>query len=185
MAVGTITLAQLAAWIGDFEALLLEQGAPGPSLARGMTAVREKLEASPAPVSVAELFTLVGMTLVGAASGASGPLYGTFFLRFGMSAGAVDALDAASLGRALHAGHEGAVERGTAALGATAMLDVLSRGIDAYDAEIARDSDAAAAASTASRAVRSDHDDNDEGGASVVLLLAALATALATIQSSS
>jgi dihydroxyacetone kinase-like protein len=184
MAEGTVSLAQLTAWIGAFEALLLEQGAPGPSLARGMTAVREKLEASPAPDSVADLFTLVGMTLVGAASGASGPLYGTFFLRFGMSAGAVDELDAASLGRALHAGHEGAVERGTAALGATAMLDVLSRGIDVYDGEIAGDLDVAAAASTASRAVRSGHDHADEASTSVRLLLAALATALATTRSS-
>lgn len=177
MADRTVSLEHLTAWLASFEALLLEQGAPGPSLARGMTAVRERV--SPAAWgSVGELFTVVGMTLVGSASGLSGPLYGTFFLRFGMNAGAAAELDAASLGRALRAGHEGAVERGTAALGDTSLLDVLSRGIDAYDAEIARGSAAAAAASTAAVRARTPGSESDEGGASVVLLLRALATAL-------
>ena len=38
--------------------------------------------------TVDELFKSVGMTLVTTVGGASGPLYGTFFLRFGMTSGA-------------------------------------------------------------------------------------------------
>ena len=61
----------------------------GANMARGMTAVAAKLD-SETPANIAELFKSVGMTLVTSVGGASGPLYGTFFLRFGMNAGPVD-----------------------------------------------------------------------------------------------
>ena len=174
----TVSIARLTAWLARFEALLGPPGAE-PSLARGMTAVLGKVGNADA-ASIGELFTAVGMTLVGSASGSTGPLYGTFFLRFGMQAGTLTALDATSLGRALRAGHEGAVERGTAAIGDTTMLDTLARGVDAYDDEIARGSDAARAASTAFAAAQLPDDIPDPSAASVVLLFAALATALAS-----
>lgn len=174
MADSTVSLAQLTAWLVRFETLLLESGASGPSLAQGMTAVRQKLADSPAPASVGELFTLVGMTLVGSPSGASGPLYGTFFLRFGMNAGATRDLDSASLGQALRAGQEGAVERGTAALGDTTMLDVLAQCVDAYDSAVTRGAEVAAAAASGV-----ERNPLDAGAVQVGLLFEALATALA------
>ena len=173
----TVSIARLTAWLARFETLLIERG-DHTGLGPGMTAVLEKLAGRPAQTTVGELFTTVGMTLVGSASRASGPLYGTFFLRFGMDSGAAPALDAATLGRALRAGLEGAVARGSEAIGGTTMLEVLSRGIEAYDAEIAGGADAATATSTASAAARGTGDQLDPDAASAALLLEALATAL-------
>ena len=46
----------------------------------------DKLD-STRPATADELFKLVGMTLVSSVGGASGPLYGTFFLRLGAASG--------------------------------------------------------------------------------------------------
>ena len=51
-----------------------------------MQAVCDKLDTEPADAAD-ELFKLVGMTLVSSVGGASGPLYGTFFLRLGTACG--------------------------------------------------------------------------------------------------
>jgi dihydroxyacetone kinase-like protein len=175
----TVSIAQLTAWLGAFESLLLERG-DHPSLGHGMSVVRAKLAESHGYDGIGDVFTAVGMTLVGSADEASGPLYGTFFLRFGMDAGEARALDPASLGRALRAGTEGVVARGPAAVGQAAVLEVLSRGIDAYDAEIAHGADAAGAASTGFRSARDGGAVLDADAASAVLLLEALATTLAS-----
>ncbi|MFT2603816.1 DAK2 domain-containing protein, partial [Escherichia coli] len=82
----------------------------GSNMARGLDAVVAKLETPPA--SPAELFKTVGMTLVSSVGGASGPLYGTFFLRIGPAL--TDPADATALGAALRAGTEGVVARGKA-----------------------------------------------------------------------
>jgi dihydroxyacetone kinase-like protein len=171
-----VSIARLTAWLSRFETLL-DPPDSGPGLARGMAAVLGKIGHGGA-ASVGELFTAVGMTLVGSASGPSGPLYGTFFLRFGMDAGAVGELDAAALSSALRAGQEGAVERGTAALGETALLETLSRGARAFGEEIAGGSDAATAASTAAFSARAGTDERDASAVCGVLLFEALATAL-------
>jgi dihydroxyacetone kinase-like protein len=57
----------------------------GSNMARGTQAAAAKLEETP-PATVADLGKAVGMTLVSTVGGASGPLYGTFFLRFGVGA---------------------------------------------------------------------------------------------------
>ena len=81
-----------------------------------------------------ELFKSVGMTLVTSVGGASGPLYGTFFLRMGMNAGAVQELDAVAFGAALRAGLDGVVARGKAEAGDKTMYDAMAPAIDAWDA---------------------------------------------------
>jgi dihydroxyacetone kinase-like protein len=116
-----------------------------------MTAVMEKIGATPV-AAVDELFKSVGMTLVTSVGGASGPLYGTFFLRFGTTAGAVTELDGAALGAALRAGLDGVVARGKAEVGDKTMLDAMAPALDAFDAEVASGADATAAASAASSA---------------------------------
>src|SRR6266478_428967 len=65
-------LTDLDAAIGDAD--------HGINMDRGMTAVIGALEES-APSDVSALCKQVGMTLVKSVGGASGPLYGTFFLR--------------------------------------------------------------------------------------------------------
>ena len=92
-----VTIEQLTDWLRRFRALADEHQTElteldsvigdadhGANMARGMTAVVAKLDAETA-ANIAELFKSVGMTLVTSVGGASGPLYGTFFLRFGMS----------------------------------------------------------------------------------------------------
>ena len=108
----------------------------GANMARGMSAVGEKLGAG-TPATVDELLKTVGMTLVSSVGGASGPLYGTFFLRMGMAAGAVPELDGPALAAALRAGLEGIVARGKAEAGDKTMFDAMAPAVDALDAALA------------------------------------------------
>src|SRR5437899_1318544 len=57
-------------------------GDHGINVDRGFQAVRQKLDAAP-PADLGALFKLVGSTLISTVGGASGPLYGTAFLRMG------------------------------------------------------------------------------------------------------
>ncbi|KQM40709.1 dihydroxyacetone kinase DhaL subunit [Microbacterium testaceum StLB037] len=107
----------------------------GSNMARGLDAVVAKLD--PAPASPSDLFKTVGMTLVSSVGGASGPLYGTLFLRMGPALGTETEVDAATLGAALRAGVEGVVARGKAELGDKTMIDALSPALDAWDAAAA------------------------------------------------
>jgi dihydroxyacetone kinase-like protein len=170
MSDGTVSLELLTAWLGRFAELVTDQRAylteldsaigdadHGANMARGMTAVMEKIGAGSPAGAADELFKTVGMTLVTSVGGASGPLYGTFFLRMGMTAGPVASFDGPALGVALRAGLEGVVARGKAEAGDKTMFDAMAPALDAYDAAIAAGSsiqDAAAAAFAASEAGR-------------------------------
>jgi len=171
----------------------------GANMARGMDAVVAKLDAG-APATVDELLKSVGMTLVSSVGGASGPLYGTLFLRMGMSAGAVTALEPEALAAALRAGLEGIVARGKAEAGDKTMFDAMAPAVDAMDAAIARGADVAAATEAAARAAAAGRDATlplvarkgrasylgersaghlDPGAASTILLFETLARATA------
>jgi dihydroxyacetone kinase-like protein len=129
----------------------------GSNMSRGMTAVVEKLDAG-APATADELLKSVGMTLVSSVGGASGPLYGTLFLRMGMTAGAVTELDAAGLAAALRAGLDGIVARGKAEAGDKTMFDAMAPAVDAFDTAIAGGSDLTAAARSAADAAEAGRD---------------------------
>ncbi|MFJ6654027.1 dihydroxyacetone kinase subunit DhaL [Microbacterium sp. NPDC091313] len=211
-AVTGVTPAQLREWVVRFAELVGEHQAElteldseigdadhGSNMARGMKAVVAGLEADP-PATGADLGRGVGMTLVSTVGGASGPLYGTFFLRMGAAAGAAEEWDAAALGAALRAGVEGIVARGHAELGDKTMIDALTPAMDAWDAAVAEGADAAAAASAAVAAAEQGRDATiplvarkgrasylgersaghlDPGAASATLLLSALRDVLA------
>ncbi|BFM24055.1 dihydroxyacetone kinase-like protein [Microbacterium testaceum] len=123
----------------------------GSNMARGLDAVVAKLD--PVPATAADLFKTVGMTLVSSVGGASGPLYGTLFLRMGPPLAGEGEADAAALGAALRAGVEGVVARGKAELGDKTMIDALSPALDAWDAAAA-DGPATAARAAADAAAR-------------------------------
>ncbi|MEC5169029.1 dihydroxyacetone kinase subunit DhaL [Glaciihabitans sp. GrIS 2.15] len=161
MAAGTVSLERLVAWLSRFTQLVTENRGylteldsaigdadHGSNMARGMTAVMEKIAATPS-TAIDALFKQVGMTLVSSVGGASGPLYGTFFLRFGTTAGAVTELDGAALAAALRAGLGGIVARGKAELGDKTMFDAMSPAIDAFDSELASGAEIAASAAVA------------------------------------
>ena len=170
MSDGTVPLETLVVWLRRFTELVTDQRAylteldsaigdadHGANMSRGMTAVMAKLGDGATPGAADELFKTVGMTLVTSVGGASGPLYGTFFLRMGMTAGAVASFDGPALGTALRAGLEGVVARGKAEAGDKTMFDAMEPALDAYDAAIAGGStipDAAAAAFAAAEAGR-------------------------------
>ena len=170
MAAGTVSLDRLVAWLSRFTQLVTENRSylteldsaigdadHGSNMARGMAAVMEKTAAAPSS-AVDDLFKLVGMTLVTSVGGASGPLYGTFFLRFGTTAGAVTELDSTGLAAALRAGLGGIVARGKAELGDKTMFDAMSPAVDAFDAEIAAGADLAAGTAAAAAAAAAGRD---------------------------
>jgi dihydroxyacetone kinase-like protein len=74
---------------------------------------------------------------VSTVGGASGPLYGTLFLRMSTSAGDEDSLDPARFAAALRAGLEGVVARGRAQAGDKTMYDALAPACDALDDALA------------------------------------------------
>lgn len=129
----------------------------GANMARGMDAVVAKLDTG-VPDSADELLKTVGMTLVSSVGGASGPLYGTLFLRMGMAAGPVTELDATALAASLRAGLDGIVARGKAEAGDKTMFDAMAPAVDALDAAIASGADLGAATEAAARAAAAGRD---------------------------
>jgi phosphoenolpyruvate---glycerone phosphotransferase subunit DhaL len=105
----------------------------GINMDRGFSAVRAKLAGLDGS-DLGATAKQVGMTLISTVGGASGPLYGTFFLRLATAFGEARAVDAAGLGAALRAGLEGVVQRGKAAVDDKTMVDAMSPAVDAYDA---------------------------------------------------
>jgi dihydroxyacetone kinase-like protein len=135
-------LSDLDAAVGDAD--------HGINMERGMTAVMAALDEEP-PADLPALFKKVGMTLVSSVGGASGPLYGTLFLRMGPAFGA-DAAGAAEFAKALRAGVDGVVARGRAEAGDKTMFDALAPALDALDGALAAGSDLAAALQQAAAA---------------------------------
>ncbi|UPK76842.1 dihydroxyacetone kinase subunit DhaL [Nocardioidaceae bacterium SCSIO 66511] len=120
----TAYLTELDAAVGDAD--------HGTNMDRGMQKVVGVLDDESYETADA-LFKKVGMTLVSAVGGASGPLYGTFFLRMATGVGAVDSVDAAAFGVGLRAGVEGVLARGKAELGDKTMYDAWAPALGAFD----------------------------------------------------
>ena len=91
------------------------------------------------PASAGALLSKVGMTLVSTVGGASGPLFGTLFLRMGTSLGDTGTVAATDLAAALRAGLGGVVDRGKAEAGDKTMYDALAPAVDALDEALAAD----------------------------------------------
>lgn len=175
MTTDTVSLDQLVAWLARFRELVSEQQGylteldsaigdadHGSNMSRGMAAVMEKIGVSNADGTQAtlvdELFKSVGMTLVTSVGGASGPLYGTFFLRMGMASGPVTTLDGATLSAALRAGLGGVVARGKAEAGDKTMFDAMAPALDALDASLAAGGDCVTATAAAFSAAKAGRD---------------------------
>ncbi len=141
-------LTQLDAAIGDAD--------HGTNMSRGMQAVVKMLDETDFETADA-LLKKAGMTLVSTVGGASGPLYGTFFIRAGTALADVDGIDAAAFGAALRAGVEGILARGKATLEDKTMYDAWAPALDAYD-EAAAEGDLAKALSAAAAAAAAGRD---------------------------
>ncbi len=136
-------LTQLDSAIGDAD--------HGINMDRGFSAVRAKLD----DLAVADIGAFakgVGMTLISTVGGASGPLYGTFFLRLATSFGERASVTPEELGQALRAGLDGVRQRGKAELDDKTMVDAMSPAVDAYEAASAGGIDAALVAAASASA---------------------------------
>ena len=149
-------IAEKREWLTELDSAIGDAD-HGANMARGMDAVVAKLDAG-VPDTVDELLKTVGMTLVSSVGGASGPLYGTLFLRMGMAAGPVTELDGAGLGGSLRAGLDGIVARGKAEAGDKTMYDAMAPAVDAFDAAISGGADLSAATAAAAEAAASGRD---------------------------
>jgi dihydroxyacetone kinase-like protein len=128
----------------------------GSNMDRGFAAVVAVLDETSFE-SVDELLKKAGMTLVSKVGGASGPLYGTFFLRFGTALAGVE-VNAESVGAALKAGVGGILARGKAELGDKTMYDAWAPALEAYDGAVAGGADLAGALAAAAEAAAKGRD---------------------------
>jgi len=95
----------------------------GLNMNRGFNKVVEKLP-SVADKDIGFILKNTGMTLLSSVGGASGPLFGTFFIRAAQAANAKQSLDLAELHQMMQEGVEGVVMRGKAEPGDKTMCDV-------------------------------------------------------------
>jgi len=102
----------------------------GTNMDRGFTAVKAELPAIES-AGLQSILQSVATILIRKVGGASGPLYGTFFLRAGAACDGKSELDAAALVAIFAAGIEGIQQRGKAAPGDKTMLDALLPALDA------------------------------------------------------
>jgi dihydroxyacetone kinase-like protein len=141
----TVSSASLQEWIRAFALLVAENrdhltdldaaigdGDHGANMDRGMRAAVAALDEAK-PETAAALFTKVGMTVVSTVGGASGPLFGTLFLRMGASLGDAVQVTLPEFATALSAGLDGIVARGKAEAGDKTMYDALDPAVTALD----------------------------------------------------
>lgn len=159
-----VSLDQLVQWLHEFSTLVnqnkgylteldsaIGDADHGSNMSRGMTAVLDQL---PTGGPADAMFKKVGMTLVSSVGGASGPLYGTFFMRLAPALGASDSVPAESLAKALRAGMDGVVSRGKAELGDKTMVDAMSPAVDAIEKSVSAGESVAEATRAGAEAAR-------------------------------
>lgn len=96
----------------------------GINMERGFMAVKAQLAAN-VSTDIRSILQMTATVLIRNVGGASGPLYGTFFLRAAVAVGDKTELGAADVVAMLQAGVEGVQQRGKAAPGDKTMLDAL------------------------------------------------------------
>lgn len=121
-------LTQLDNEIGD--------GDHGINMARGFEAVEKKLP-SLVGGDIGALLKGVGMQLVSTVGGASGPLYGTAFMKAGMACKGLTELDGPAFVKAMEAAVDGIKMRGKATEGEKTMLDALCPALKVMQDEVA------------------------------------------------
>ncbi len=149
-------LTELDAAIGDAD--------HGINMDRGFAAVVEAIEKSP-PADMAAVLRTAAMALIKTVGGASGPLYGTFFLRAAGACAGKTQLAANDVAALFDAGTRGVVDRGKARAGDKTMVDVLLPAVAAMQRAAAGNGDMRAVLSAGAAAA-------EEGMRSTVDMLA-------------
>ncbi|HOA24167.1 MAG TPA: dihydroxyacetone kinase subunit DhaL [Aggregatilineales bacterium] len=107
----------------------------GINMDRGFTKVLDKLP-DVEEKGLSDILKTVGMTLVSTVGGASGPLYGTFFMRAGMAVGDKEALTNGDVVEMFDAGLQGVLQRGKAELEDKTMVDAMVPAVNALKASV-------------------------------------------------
>jgi len=107
----------------------------GSNLDRGFSAVQTEL-ATHVPEDIRGVLQTTATVLIKTVGGASGPLYGTFFLRAAASCAGKPELDETALVAMFRAGIEGVQQRGKAVIEDKTMLDTLLPGLSAMQASL-------------------------------------------------
>jgi dihydroxyacetone kinase-like protein len=133
----------------------LGDGDHGLGMARGFTAVKEKLGTMAAADGIDKLFSAAGMAMMSSMGGASGAIFGTLFRDGGKALAGRTEFDAAGLAVFLRAACDGVQARGKAQPGDKTMVDALhpaaARAAEVTGAPVAEAMDAAATAAEAGR----------------------------------
>ena len=137
------TANEVIRWIETYAAVLKEQrdyltaldsaigdADHGANMDRGFQAVLAKLPGL-AGQDIGAVLKTVGMTLLSTVGGASGPLYGSFFIEAARILSGKTELELADWAAALEAGTESIMRRGRAAPGEKTMVDALLPAVQA------------------------------------------------------
>jgi dihydroxyacetone kinase-like protein len=129
-------LTQLDSPIGDAD--------HGINMSRGFKAVLGKLP-SVADKDIGNILKTTGMALISSVGGASGPLYGTFFMRSGAASMSKEELNNEDLLQLFVDGVDGIVQRGRPQLGDKTMFDAWAPALEAMQAAFMSGNDVVAA----------------------------------------
>ena len=119
---------------------VIGDGDHGINMARGFSEVEKQAE-NLGEKDIGNILKTVGMTLVSKVGGSSGPLYGTAFMKVGMTIGAKDEIDMSDFLGGLEAGIEGIKARGRSTTGEKTMLDAMVPALDAMKEQQAAGAD--------------------------------------------
>jgi dihydroxyacetone kinase-like protein len=150
------TIAQTAVanekYFGDLDSVVGD-GDFGYSLARGFEKVLEGWDAFDR-TDIGTFLKKVGMTVTSRIGGTSGPIWGTAFLKAGITAGAATELTGDQVVAMLRAAIDGIKMRGQSDLGDKTLLDVLAPMTDRIEAELKQDRPFAAVLAAAAGTAR-------------------------------
>ncbi len=110
----------------------------GANMDRGFQAVLTKLPGV-ADKDAGIIFRTVGLTLLSTVGGASGPLYGSFFMEAGKALAGKTEFELADWAAALEAGTNSIMTRGKAVVGDKTMVDALVPAVQAIQEAVQQD----------------------------------------------
>jgi len=138
-----LTKSQIIAWLNETAEVLRQNKAyltdldsaigdadHGINMDRGFQSVIQKMPEWQG-ADIGGILKSVGMALMSSVGGASGPLYGTFYMRAGMAVASRHELSDDDFLKMLAAGVEGIRQRGRPELGDKTMYDALAPALDA------------------------------------------------------
>lgn len=158
---------QFIRWIKAYAKIIEEQkeqltdldreigdGDHGVNMNRGFAAVEKKLESAPVG-GLGGIAKLIASTLISTVGGASGPLYGTFFLKMAITLGAKNEVSGEDLQKAMEAGVQGIKTLGKSDEGEKTMLDTLCPALKALRQALSESKSTAEAFAIAAEAAKS------------------------------